>query len=92
MTISIGVAVLPILFLERSQESSISRIKIKKSLCEVPRKHGTRVVDRLCQLTELPLVDGATVVRVILPEQDWAEKRRQWHGESVGINSKYPTL
>lgn len=47
-----------------------SRIKVKESLGKVPGKHGTCVVDRLGQLAELPLIDGPTVVRVILPEQD----------------------
>lgn len=52
------------------RHSSRLRVEIKKGLGEVPGKHGTRVVDGFGQLAKLPFIDGPTVVRVILPEQD----------------------
>lgn len=47
-----------------------SRVEIEEGLGEISRKHGRGVVDRLGQLPKLPLVDGSTVVRVVLPEQN----------------------
>ena len=54
-----------------------SRVKIEKGLGEIPGKHGTRVVDRLGQLSELALVDSPAVVRIVLSEQDWPGQQRQ---------------